>query len=62
MKTLNDVTCKRCGCTTSGMWVDPDDLIATHICPDGGRSDSFAVSERIVPGPGERGRDDEVPR
>ena len=59
MKTLHDVTCKRCGCTTSGMWVDPADLIAAHNCPDGGCSESFTVSERIVPGPGERLKDDD---
>ena len=62
MKTLNDVTCKRCGCTVSGMWVEHEDLIASHVCPDGGSSKSFTTSTRIVPGPGERGKDDEGPR
>lgn len=59
MKTLTDVTCNRCGCTESLMWVDPSDARAAHACPDGGRSDSFSVSTRIVMGPGERCRDDE---
>lgn len=62
MKILHDVTCKRCGCTTSGMWVDPQDLINSHICPDGERSDSLVVSDRVVLGPGERGKDDEHQR
>lgn len=61
MKVLNDVTCNRCGCTTSGMWVDHEELSASHVCPDGGRSDSFMTATRLVPGPGERGKDDEVP-
>jgi hypothetical protein len=62
VKTLNDVTCHRCKCTMSCMWVDPADVIASHVCPDGGRSDSISVTERVVPGPGERGKDDEVGR
>ena len=61
MRTLNDVTCKRCGYTESGMWVDPQDLAASHVCTDGGRSDSFTTTERVVPGPGERGRDEGKP-
>ena len=61
MKTLNDVTCKRCGVTVSVMWADPQDLVAAHICPDGERSESFTAAERVVSGPGERSKDVEVP-
>jgi hypothetical protein len=59
VRTLNDVKCNRCGCTESCMWADPNDLIAAHVCPDGMRSDSFSMTKRVVPGPGERGKDDE---
>jgi hypothetical protein len=37
----------------------PLDLETSHACPDRGRSDSFSRSMRIVPGPGERLRDNE---
>ena len=60
MRTLSVVTCNRCQCTASGMWVDPEDLVTAHICPDGGQSDSFSVETRVVLGPGERGRNVEV--
>ena len=40
------------------MWIEPADLAMSHVCPDGGRSDSFAVASRIVLGPGECGKDD----
>lgn len=61
MKTMVDVTCGRCGCTTSGWWLDPTDLAASHTCPDGGTpaTGQLSTSERIVPGPGERGSDRE---
>lgn len=62
MRTLTDITCKRCGCTESVMWLDPKEVQEAHTCPDGGRSDSFSIRERVVPGPGERGKDDESRR
>ncbi len=62
MKTLTDITCKRCGCTTSVMWLPCEEVVASHVCPDGGRSDSFVTHERIIPGPGERIKDVERPR
>ncbi len=61
MKTLNDVTCKCCGNTTSCMWADPEEVARAHVCPDGQRSDQIAISTRVVPGHGERGRDREGP-
>lgn len=48
--------CDLCGCTASYMWVDPGDETG-HACPGGARPDSFSATERVVPGPGERGRD-----
>ena len=61
MKKLSDVTCNRCQCTTSFASIEIDDIAAVHVCPDGERSDSFSVSTRIVPGPGERSKDSEKP-
>jgi hypothetical protein len=54
MRNFTDVTCKRCGNTESVLWVNPDDIAASHVCPDGGRSVSFSTKLRSAPGPGER--------
>lgn len=59
MRNVVDVTCDRCGCTASGEGVDPGDLVAGHVCPDGEPSESFHVRSRRVPGPGERLSDTE---
>lgn len=61
MRTLTDITCKRCGCTTSVMWLTVEEAQAIHACPDGERSTEFSVRERVVPGPGERLKDKETP-
>lgn len=63
MKTLTDITCARCGCTASTMWLAADEIeevARAHVCPDGGRSETYSTRERVVLGPGERGRDDEA--
>lgn len=53
MKTLTDETCSRCGCTTSYLWLKSVDGL--HVCPDGSRPEgTITVTERVVPGPGER--------
>jgi hypothetical protein len=57
VRVLNYVTCNRCTCTASCMWVDPKDVVAAHVCPDGERSDAFIVTTRIIPGPGEHGKE-----
>jgi len=57
MRTLNDVKCHRCGVTASGMWIESGDLTKGHACPDGGTSDSFSMTTRVVMGTGERGSD-----
>lgn len=63
MRTLHDITCERCGCTTSAQGVDYRDVVVSHVCPDGAReSGSFTVKDRVVPGPGERLADKETPR
>jgi hypothetical protein len=54
MRTWHDITCGRCGLTESCELADPEDLIETHVCVDGKRSDSFTTKMRRVPGPGER--------
>jgi len=57
MRMLVDVKCNYCMCSTSSMWLDPTDIAAlkkSHICADGGTSDSFTETTRRVPGPGER--------
>lgn len=41
----------------SGMWVEQLDLAGGHTCPDGSRSEAFSFATRVIPGPGERGRE-----
>lgn len=61
MKTLIDVMCNRCHTTVSCMWFEPAHVQESHVCPDGERSPSFSITERVVPGPGEQGKDEVEP-
>lgn len=62
MRTFTDVKCNRCGWTESAIGVDAADLSAAHVCADSARTSDSTVTTRIVPGPGERGRDEESVR
>ena len=61
MRTMMDIKCERCACTTSCQWIEPQDVIAAHVCLDGGCSEAFVVTERIVLGPGESSREEDQP-
>lgn len=56
MRILIDARCDRCGWTTSFQGLDPTIVpgALTHHCVDGVVGTQFELTERRVPGPGER--------
>jgi len=61
MRTITDIKCLRCGSTESTQCLSQEeqwDVIKAHTCVDGGKGVDFESKTRIVPGPGERLRDE----
>jgi len=59
MRILLDITCPRCGWTTSTQGLSTEvtkELAAQHVCPDGWHVAAGDPVERRVPGPGERNK------